>query len=93
VALAVPAGTVTRTVAHDPTRDFQRFDRGDTIRVLVDPQQADYAELPGIPVESSWWFAAPLTLAVVFLALAVLITAEEIRHRRSAGTRSRPAPP
>jgi hypothetical protein len=94
VALAVPAGTVTRTVAHDPTRDSQRFDRGDTISVLVDPQQTDYAELPGIPVESSWWFAAPLTLAVVFLALAVLITAEEIRHRRrSAGTRSRPAPP
>jgi hypothetical protein len=90
VALAVPARTVTRTVAHDPTRDFQRFDRGDTISVLVDPRQPDYAELQGIPVGTSWWFAGPLTLAVIFLALAVLITTEEIRHRRprSAGTRA-----
>ena len=82
VALAVPAGTVTRTVAHDPTRDFQRFDPGDTISVLVDPRQPDYAELPGIPVQDSWWFIGPLTLTVVFLGLAVLITAEEVRHRR-----------
>jgi hypothetical protein len=82
VVLAVPAGAVTRTVAHDPTRDFQRFDPGDTIRVLVDPRQPGYAELPGIPVGTSSWFIGPLTLAVIFLGLLALITAEEIRHRR-----------
>jgi hypothetical protein len=88
VALAVPAGPASRTVAHDPTRDFRRFSQGDKISVLVDPRQPGYAELPGIPVESSWWFTVPLTLTVIFLAPAVLITVEEIRHRRrrSAGT-------
>jgi hypothetical protein len=88
VALAVPAGPATRTIAHDPTRDFQRFSQGDKISVLVDPRQPGYAELPGVPVESSWWFTVPLTLTVIFLAPAVLITVEEIRHRRrrSAGT-------
>ena len=92
VALAVPAGPASRTVAHDPARDFQRFSQGAKISVLVDPRQPGYAELPGIPVESSWWFAVPLTLTVIFLAPAVLITVEEIRHRRrrSAGT---PPPP
>jgi hypothetical protein len=82
VALAVPAAGRTRAVAHDPTRDFQRFDPGDTIRVLVDPRQPGYAELPGIPVGSSRWFIGPLTLAVIFLGLVAFITAEEIRHRR-----------
>ena len=92
VALAVPAGPASRTVAHDPARDFQRFSQDAKISVLVDPRQPGYAELPGIPVESSWWFAVPLTLTVIFLAPAVLITVEEIRHRRrrSAGT---PPPP
>jgi hypothetical protein len=82
VALAEPAGPVTRTVAHDPSQDFQRFDRGDAITVLVDPRQPDYAELRGLPVESAAWFAGPLILAVVFLGLAILITTEEVRHRR-----------
>src|ERR1022692_625022 len=88
VALAVPAGPATRTIAYDPTRDFQQFSQGDKISVLVDPRQPGYAELPGVPVESSWWFTVPLTLAVIFLAPAVLIPVEEIRHRRrrSAGT-------
>ena len=89
LALAVPVGAATRTVAHDPTRDFRRFDRGDTISVLVDPRQLDYAELPGIPVESSSWFIGPLVLAVVFVGLIVLITAEEIRHRRLRSTQAR----
>ncbi len=97
VALAVPVGAVTQAVAHDPTQDFQRFDRGNTISVLVDPRQPDYAELPGIPVESSSWFAGPLVLAVIFAGLAVLIVSEEIRHRRlrSAQARSQamPEPP
>jgi hypothetical protein len=62
--------------------------------VLVDPRLPGYAELPGIPVESSW-FIAPLGLSVVFLLPVVLISAEEIRHRqlRSAAARGRPTPP
>src|ERR1022692_4580322 len=94
VTLAAPAGQVTRTVAHDPTRDFQRFDPGEKVSVLVDPQQPDYAELPGSPVGSSSWFTGPLVLGVIFLGLIALITAEEIKHRRlrPAGTRSRSDP-
>ena len=92
VALARPAGRVTRTVAHDPTQDFQRFDRGDVISVLVDPRQPAYAELPGIPVESPSWFTGPLVLAVIFLALAALIIAEEIRHRRARSAAAGPPP-
>jgi hypothetical protein len=94
VALAIPAGPVTRAVAHDPTRDFQQFDAGNTISVLVDPRQPGYAELPGVPVESSW-FIAPLVLSVVFLLPVVLISVEELKHRRlrSAAARGRPTPP
>jgi hypothetical protein len=92
VALAAPAGPASRTVAHDPTRDFQRFSQGDKISVLVDPRQPGYAELPGIPVESSWWFTVPLTLTVIFLAPAALITVEEIRHRRRRSAGTLPAP-
>ena len=89
VALAEPAGPVTRTIAHDPSRNLQQFGRGDTIRVLVDPRQPDYSELPGSPVESSAWFAGPLVLAVIFAGLAALITTEEIRHRRQRAAAAR----
>jgi hypothetical protein len=82
VALTVPAGTVRTTVVHDPTRDFQEFDPGDSITVLVDPHQLSYAELPGLPVESRWWFVGPLTLGLIFLGLAALLITEEIKHRR-----------
>jgi hypothetical protein len=92
VALAVPAGPASRTVAHDPTRDFQRFSQGDKISVLVDPRQPGYAELPGIPVESSWWFIVPSALAAIFLLPAVLIAIEEIRHRRPRSAGTLPAP-
>jgi hypothetical protein len=92
VALAVPAGPASRTVAHDPARDFQRFSQGAKISVLVDPRQPGYAELPGIPVESFWWFAVPLTLTVIFLVPAVLITVEEIRHRRRRSAMTPPPP-
>jgi hypothetical protein len=92
VTLAVPAGPAARTVAHDPTRDFQRFSQGDRISVLVDPRQPGYAELPGIPVESSWWFTIPSALAAIFLLPVVLITIEEIRHRRRRSAGALPAP-
>ena len=92
VALAVPAGPASRTVAHDPTRDFQRFSQGDKISVLVDPRQPGYAELPGIPVESSWWFIVPSALAAIFLLPTVLIAIEEIRHRRPRSAGTLPAP-
>ena len=92
VALAVPAGPASRTVAHDPARDFQRFSQGDKIGVLVDPRQPGYAELPGIPVESSWWFIVPSALAAIFLAPVALIAIEEIRHRRRRSAGTLPAP-
>jgi hypothetical protein len=82
VTLAMPADSVSHTVANDPTRDFQVYARGDPISVLVDPKQLGYAELPGSPVQSARWFWGPLLLGVIFAGLAVAIITEEIKHRR-----------
>ena len=38
-----------------------------------------------IPVESSWWFAALVTMAVIFTGLAVLIVAEGNQAPAPAG--------
>jgi len=82
VTLAAPAGAATHTVAHDPTKDSQQFNQGDPINVLVNPKQLNYAELPGMPVQSSAWFVGPLILSVIFVGLGALITTEQIKHRR-----------
>jgi len=82
VTLAAPAGAATHTVAHDPTKDSQQFNRGDPINVLVDPKRMNYAELPGMPVQSSAWFVGPLIMGVLFAGLAVIITTEQVKHRR-----------
>jgi uncharacterized membrane protein len=91
VALSAPARSARVSVVHDPARDDQRFSSGDRVRVLVDPQQTGYAELPGLPVQAADWFIAPLIMTVVFLALAALIIVEHVRHRRRAGEGSGPA--
>jgi hypothetical protein len=82
LTLAVPADGATRTVAHDPTKDFQQFEQGSPIKVLVDPKQLDYAELPGQRVQTSRWYAGPILLGVIFVGLAALLLTEEIKHRR-----------
>jgi hypothetical protein len=82
VTLSQPAGGAAQTVVHDPTKDFQQFQQGGVINVLVDPKQTDYAELPGLRVESKRWYGGPLILGVVFVGLAVLLTYQEIKHRR-----------
>jgi hypothetical protein len=82
VSLAVPAAAATSTVVHDPTRDFQEFDQGASIQILVDGRQLNYAELPGEPVQSSRWFAGPLVLGVIFGGFGAVIIVEDIKHRR-----------
>jgi hypothetical protein len=83
VALTAPADGVSRTRAHDPSKDFQAFSAGEPITVLVDPKQPGYADLAGKPVQNSNWFIGPLLVAVVFIGLGVLLGYEEIGHRRA----------
>ena len=82
VALTTPAAGTTRTVVHDPTRDFQHFTSGESVAALVDPKNPSYAELAGHPLQSSSWFVGPLIIAVWFTGFASLITHEELKHRR-----------
>jgi hypothetical protein len=82
VTLTTPVGATTQTVAHDPTKDFQAYDAGEPIQVLVDPHQVSYAELPGSPVQSSSWFWGPLLFGAVLVMLAVLLTREHLKRRR-----------
>jgi hypothetical protein len=85
VTLSSPVGQSTQTVVNDPTKDFQNFNKGDSISALVDPKNPDYAELPGHPVQSSRWWIAPLCIGAVFVALLIFLGYEAIRHRRHSG--------
>jgi hypothetical protein len=82
VALTTPANGATSTVVQDPTKDFQDYDQGEPIKVLVDPKQLTYAEVPGQRLHSANWFVGPLVLVVIFGGLGAIITTEEIKHRR-----------
>jgi hypothetical protein len=82
VTLTEPVGDVSTTVAHDPTEDLQRYDTGERISVLVDPEDQTYAELPGKPVQSSTWYLGPLILGLVFFGLVTLIAVRARRLRR-----------
>jgi hypothetical protein len=86
VTLSTPIGATSQTVAHDPTKDFQAYDAGEPIHVLIDPHQVSYAELPGSPVQSSSWFWGPLLFGAVLVMLAVLLTREHVKHRRLTRT-------
>jgi hypothetical protein len=88
ISLLVPVAGRTASHVEDPTRDTQVYGVGKTMSVLVDPREPGYSEVPGEPVQSRWWFIAPLVMAMFFLGLAVAETVKEIRHRRPA-TRSR----
>jgi hypothetical protein len=87
VELTEPVGDATSTVVHDPTRDFQRFETGERIDVLVDPQDTRYAELPGRPVQSGAWYVGPLVLSLVLLGLVALVATRSrgLRRARTAG--------
>jgi hypothetical protein len=82
VRLAAPAAGVTRTVAHDPTRDSQRFFAGDRVRVVVDPGQPGYAEFPGLPVAAPAWYLLAVVVLAVIAVLAVWIGWAGRRGRR-----------
>lgn len=86
VRLAAPVGDATETVLHDPTSNFQRFDAGERIDLLVDPRDVGYAELPGKPVQSAAWYVGPLVLGLVFVALVTLIAlrSRSLRRRRAS---------
>lgn len=73
---------MTRTLAHDPARDSQRFFAGDQVRVVVDPGQPGYAEFPGLPVANpAWYLLAVVVLAVLILAGAGIAWGGRRRRR------------
>lgn len=84
VTLAVPVDGRTTTDLHDPSKDFQRFDTGETTSVLVDPKDPGYAELQGHAVQTLTWIAMPITVAACFLVVAIAVGFEERKHRRAA---------
>lgn len=55
---------------------------GQTISVLVDPDDPGYAELPGAPAGSGWGVVFPLVVAAVFVLLLALSARR--RHRLRA---------
>jgi hypothetical protein len=59
---------------------------GETITVLVDPHQTDFAEIPGSPYYTSLQWVLSLVIAVVFAALTVAASRRAaimvVRHRR-----------
>lgn len=85
VALAPPVGGHSTTVVHDP--DGSDLPPGEGLRILVDPQQPSYAELPGQPFVKGWLWIIPGTLSLAFGMLGVLPIATMIvrmigRYRR-----------
>jgi hypothetical protein len=59
---------------------------GETITVLVDPHQTDYAEIPGSPYYTSLQWLLGLVIGIIFAALTVATSRRAaimvLRHRR-----------
>jgi hypothetical protein len=63
--LADPVGGQTRTTVHVP--HYETADPGNTVTVLVDPDEPGYAELPGSP-------STPAEVPTIFLAVGAFLT-------------------
>jgi hypothetical protein len=86
VQLFSPVSGASTTRVHDPSQNFHDFFVGDTVRVLVDPKQPGYAEIPGRPYASSLWWLVPLVMGLVFVLVGGLVAWEQVRHRRHRKT-------
>jgi hypothetical protein len=64
VRLAVPVGGQAQTTVHVP--NYEPGGPGDTLTVLVDPDNPGYAELPGSP-------STPALLPTIFLAVGAFL--------------------
>jgi hypothetical protein len=82
VRLSSPVGAAATTVLNDPSRDDQQYEPGEVTTVLIDPKDVDYAELPGVPVQSKSWVVAPLLFVVLGVGLVILLAVESRKHRR-----------
>jgi hypothetical protein len=85
VTLADPVGGQARTTVHVP--GYESGPPGDTLTVLVDPDDPGYAELPGSPTSIP---AAPTILLAVGVSLTVIaVTGSGLimrsRHRSRPG--------
>jgi hypothetical protein len=84
VNLSPPVDGAQTTTVHYP--DFSNLENGETITVLVDPKQLDYAELPGSRFESSWLWIVLVVLAIVCAVLTgldALALRHLLAHRRA----------
>jgi len=88
--LADPVGGQARTTVHVPR--YETGGPGDTVTVLVDPDDPGYAELPGSP-------STPAGVPAIFLAVGAFLTAVSVtgsaliaRSWRRSTRRTRHAP-
>jgi len=85
VQLLQPVNGTTTSVVHVPYED--NSNDGDTITVLVDPNDPGYSELPGSPNTTNAAWIWLLVFSVLMLGVAVLVTRRTIRlfrQRRAA---------
>lgn len=83
VSLASPVDGVTNTTVHYD--DYSNLSDGQQVSVRVDPNQPDYAELPGDPFTRSYSWTVFVGLALLFGWLTVLdliAITRQLAHRR-----------
>ncbi len=76
-SFAPPIQGVTRTLAHYPIQ--AHLSDGEMIKVLVDPTDPSYAEIPGAPATNGWVWILDLALAVASLAASFVAGRAAIR--------------
>jgi hypothetical protein len=94
VRLQQPVDGTTTSVVHVPYED--NSNDGDTITVLVDPDNPGYSELPGSANTTNASWIVLLVFSVLMLAIAVLTTRRTIRlfrQRRAATGYAQPGRP
>jgi hypothetical protein len=92
VTLAPPVDGVSASVIHYPHRSL--LSDGEHVRALVDPREPSYAELPGIPLGTTWGWVLPLLLAVAGVGFGVFQALGLIHlqgHRREHSGLATPA--
>lgn len=87
MSLSAAVAGRSETVVHYPGR--VEAVTGSQLRILMDPRDPGYAEVPGTPATKSWSWVVLIVFAVLFGALDLLFATTWVRlrrHRRSIGT-------